>query len=495
MARGLPCEGVSGSPSRWLALCLAFAFALGAGCRGGSDSGHPSILLFVMDTVRRSAVSAYGKNAGTTPAFDALADEGLLYDRAYAQSSWTLPSHASLFTGMLPSQHGVGVDDLAASGKLDLLAERLRAAGYQTLGLSENPWLQSDFGMTQGFEGYVALPHHDPISGRLYPRRELGPFREALQRLLEQRDPARPLFLFVNVMDAHSPYRSPEGELPDSVSREEMDRVADRFPDLFCQDLSPRQRELLRMLYLDGVGRADAKLAATRDLLARVVPGFVTVVTSDHGQQLGEHRRVGHVFTLHEEAIRVPLVVHGLPRTGPCRLSTPVELVQVGASIARWAGAEGTPGASPLPRCGEAVAGAIARSEYFDPTRGAIAREAPLLAGLRRLRARCSARDRTVGDMRTVIAPPYKLIEFGEYGPQLFDLSADPHESESLAAERPGVVSRLAEELPPGKRGASFAVAPDLSGGTEQRLRDLGYLGDDPAPAAGSAAAPERPAE
>ena len=108
--------------------------ALWLGALGCGPERPPSFLLFVIDTLRADAVSAYASVQGTTPALDALAADGVLYRRAFANAPWTLPSHATLFTGLLPSQHGVTWNDTTASGDLVTIAERLRDAGYATFG-------------------------------------------------------------------------------------------------------------------------------------------------------------------------------------------------------------------------------------------------------------------------------------------------------------------------------------------------------------------------
>ena len=125
--------------SRALAVGIALAVEL-ASCKGPPPTHRPSILLFVLDTTRVDAVSAYGRVVGTTPTVDSLAADGLRYDRAYAQAPWTLPSHATPFTGLLPSQHGVGWGRTRAPDAWVTLAERLRDAGYETVGVSENAW-------------------------------------------------------------------------------------------------------------------------------------------------------------------------------------------------------------------------------------------------------------------------------------------------------------------------------------------------------------------
>src|SRR5262245_9771618 len=149
------------------ALVAAVAVAAGVGLmtwlalrparQAAPIDARPSFVLAVLDTMRADAVSCYGSVAGTTPTLDRLAAGGLRYTRAFAQAHWTLPSHATLFTGLAPSRHGVDWRRPEATGDLTTLAERLRDGGYETVGVSENPWVTSAFHLDQGFERFSGV--------------------------------------------------------------------------------------------------------------------------------------------------------------------------------------------------------------------------------------------------------------------------------------------------------------------------------------------------
>ncbi|GAG48102.1 unnamed protein product, partial [marine sediment metagenome] len=143
------------SEMKWRRLAVWIPLWLLLGC-GEAPDPRPSIALVVVDTLRADAVSAYGEVEGTTPHLDRLAAEGLLYQRAFATAPWTITAHASLFTGLEPDRHGVGIHGvMVAPETLVMLAERLRDAGYQTAGFSENTYITEDFGMAQGFETFA----------------------------------------------------------------------------------------------------------------------------------------------------------------------------------------------------------------------------------------------------------------------------------------------------------------------------------------------------
>ena len=143
---------------RYLLCALSLALLTFApGCRDEGPAHPLNFVLFVLDTTRFDAVSAHGVHSGTTPVLDTLASAGLRYTRAFAQSPWTLPSHVTMFTGLLPSQHGAGWRGTRAGDELVTLAERLRDAGYETFGVSENPWVSPSFNLDQGFERLLSV--------------------------------------------------------------------------------------------------------------------------------------------------------------------------------------------------------------------------------------------------------------------------------------------------------------------------------------------------
>ena len=165
-----------------------------------AGSHRPSFVIFISDTTRADAVSAYGAPRGTTPTIDALAREGLLYRRATTHAPWTVPSHATLFTGLLPSQHSVDWPTPRVPDEVVMLAEVLRDAGYETCGVSENIWISNAFNFAQGFDVFVQSKRHLPVT-------------RGLRTWWAQRDPAVPFFVFVNVIDPHWPY-PPTEETP-----------------------------------------------------------------------------------------------------------------------------------------------------------------------------------------------------------------------------------------------------------------------------------------
>lgn len=267
----------------------------------------PNVLLIVLDTTRPDRLSLYGYERSTTPNLEKLAAESTVYTQAYSTSSWTPPSHASLFTGLLPCFHGVTQESSpipALPSKFLTLAEALWESGYRTSGLIGNPMLHKRTGFAQGFEEY-----HE--TWPLRDRDGRHPAEHLLQAVLD-RESDRPFFVFVNLIEPHSPYDS---------SREYFG-IYDRHPEIelvnyhWAQHLVGRmageaELEHLGDLYDSEIQYVDTVVGRIVELLAdrQALDSTLLVITADHGEHFGEHGLVGHIFNLYETNVRVPLII------------------------------------------------------------------------------------------------------------------------------------------------------------------------------------------
>jgi len=258
---------------------------------------RPSILLVTLDTTRADAIGP--EAAGIeTPAFDALAARGLRFRQAYATVPETLPSHASMMTGLYPAGHGLHENARYLPGSQPVLAERLRSAGYATAAFVSSFVLDRRFGLARGFEVY-----DDELPQGLAERTARETTDRALAYLKGQ--PRRPLMLWVHYYDPHHPYRPPEP-------------YRSRFPK------SP---------YLGEVAAMDEQLGRLVQAFERSVGApTALVVAGDHGEGLGDHGEAQHGKLLYQATMHVPLL---LVRTGraPGTSDTPVSLRQVYATI------------------------------------------------------------------------------------------------------------------------------------------------------------------
>ena len=308
---------------------------------------RPDMVLVVIDTLRADHVGAYGYSRPATPNLDALAAEGVLFERAYANASWTLPSFASLLTGLLPHEHRVVRDgkDTTLFGTLPAtvttLAERLQAAGYATGAVLNNTFLAPQFGLNQGFD------HYDwQGAGPTNHRSATDSVSAALSWLNQQQKPA---FLLVHFIEPHAAYDPPAatrgvftsaGKAPVPVPFYYLDArpLAEDGPGV------EERRTYVRGLYDEEVLAADQALGAlVSGLRARPRWGQTTlVVTSDHGEEHWDHGGFEHGHSLHGEVTRVPLIAVGA--VGPHRrVSTVVSLLDLHQSLVQLGGATPDP--------------------------------------------------------------------------------------------------------------------------------------------------------
>jgi arylsulfatase A-like enzyme len=463
-------------------------------CGGAPDESRPSVVLIVVDTLRADAVSVYGSVEGTTPTLDALAAEGLVFRRAFSPSSWTLPAHASLFTGRGIEGHHVGTrGHLALGDDLVTLAERFREADYDTAAFSENMLVSDVFRLLQGFD-YKRVT-------RVFKQGDGVPLDSLwtvdpvihIREWLEQRDARRPFFLFVNLFDPHSPYsvRDENPWVPTGASPEEMRRYAEKPERLLC-DAAPSSRdlEILHGLYLGDVAEADRKLGRILADVHRLGGSdrVITVVTSDHGELFGDRNLLGHEFNLRQGALHVPLVVHGLEAPSAV-IDAPVTLVDVAYSILAWAGLDGSPAPEAeldgrmLPAApGEAPPSRLLTAAYSD----AFSVDPEEWGGIIRFldkdfpRQACGPEDKVFGGMASAIEYPLKYQWYERYPPELYDLSWDPEEMSEQSAHQPEVAARLAARLEgfleeAGLTGDLVEPAEPLDPEAVEALKALGY--------------------
>ncbi len=304
----------------------------------------PNVILIRLDTVRADHLSIYGYSRDTTPFLKELAKEAVVFENSFSTGDFTLSSHASMFTGTYPIQHGARPDpDHFATMPLSYdavtLTEILAKAGWRTLGVAANcVLLDPRFGIAQGFEHFdsryraLDFPKVPPWSLRsrlhvflhdLLPPHEFDlVFRDAsaLNRAafaqLDKRDLGRPFFMFVNYMDAHAPYRPPApfDTLYDAGAKP-MDMTVHREQraDLYSGklQLAAAERDGYMALYDGGIGYLDSQLRLFFEHLKQLglYDDALIIITSDHGEAFGEHGTLEHGMSAYQEQVRVPLLI------------------------------------------------------------------------------------------------------------------------------------------------------------------------------------------
>lgn len=461
-------------------------------------AGRPDVLMVVIDTVRAENMTAYGYDRGTSPNFDMLAAEGALWMDAMAPSTWSLPSHASLFTGTFPGFHMAHDETRHLGPTPPTLAEVLARAGYETRCFTANPHISAHFGLTRGFQ------HADEVwreaeGGRsmmlvyrIVDRLGFGPDDKGGGRVVDHYTDwvearpagAPPSFVFINLLEAHFPFdQLPEEHIRryTQLPRSELAEASVlSFGAQFGRELTDeeivRLREPIRDLYDAGIRYTDALLGrileATRE--GGRLDQTVVLVVSDHGEMVGEHDLYGHGVPMYEPILSVPLLVRYPPRVpAGARATTPVSTVGAYATVLDLVGLEppmkphvgsllptleGFPGGQPL-----------LAERYKGPMGNSV--DDPMASLDRRYRVYRS------GEL--------KLVTATDAPPLLFDLAADPTEAASVADARPEDLARIQEELrqwedllglPPLDAVISAESAPPMDEETRKQLEALGYV-------------------
>lgn len=466
--------------------------------RCGRKPSGPNVILISIDSLRADHLSCYGYPRKTSPNLDALAQSGVLFETSVSTTSWTLPSHAAMLTGLPDVVHGATDIDKWLDGSRVTLAEKFKDAGYATGGFFSGPFLHPGYGFAQGFDQYIDCSTYGDdvvkskdIGAALDLMHEKAPKEQNNERVLENvgawidKSDGKPFFLFVHLWDVHYDWTPPAAydKFTDPRYDGPLDGTGITAIDWKTVGRADRDIQHLRDLY-DGeilwtdhvIGRLLAKLKA-----AGLDDNTIIAVTADHGDEFFEHDGFTHRNTLHEEVVRTPLIIRGpaggqLPgeRSLPpgTRVKEQAAVYDVAPTLLALAGLPPFPvaeGRSLLP----AVHGRRVRPTEATP-------ESLLVGDLQAANAKhffFSLRHDT-----------WKIIVDWEIGKHfVYDLVNDPGEQRPLAesdyplppAELDALcrdarqrLSKLASRLPPiGDRDT-----PSLPAMQEKHLRSLGYL-------------------
>ena len=473
----------------------------------------PNLLLIVFDTARADTFEPWGAVAGATPTVADLASRGTAFPFAVAPSNWTLPSHASMFSGLLPGALGLTSRTLmnrpagknvrpVLAGMADrMLAEVLRRRGYSTRGVSANPLVMPMHGFATGFEelrGVRGVPR--PKSDGTVRSRAAwmmdawrsaaddgaAKAEEIVRQWLSERD-GRPFFWFVNLMECHSPYLPPRPYNNFSVvERLRAAREAARYLShsalyRVCageMDVPEQALRRMRRLYTSAIRLMDDWLARILDHLASagVLDDTVVVLTSDHGENLGENHLIGHALSMDDRLIHIPLVVAGPDAPGQQDIVSLAELPKI---LAPLLGIDDHPWVEDVRPGGFAVSQAAgefwipvrrqAAQQWRLPEEAVINLESPITSATngRYKLVRDVKGERVydlVGDRLEESPIPIDVTSMRDI--PITDMRAALDEVEAMAPHEHAQPDVIAAELPSDKEAAEL----------EERMRELGYL-------------------
>jgi len=446
---------------RSLVLSVAAVAVVATLARGGSwlletrslqalppaPSGVPDVLMIVLDTVRADHLSVYGYERPTTPGLSQLAAQGVLFERAISPSSWTLPSHASLFTGLHVHEHGADSARPFLDTNRPTLAEVLGEQGFATGGFSANTrWVTRNSGIGRGFGRFE---DHFRSSSNAISRTVLG--REVVARLrsfidirgayggktapdvtnafLEWLDgvSSRPVFAFLNYFDAHGPYISPSPYQVRFMTNAQ--RIGERgfafAPPMVESETEPGEESLYAAAYDGAINYLDSEIdRLLQELEARGrLDRTLVVITADHGEAFAEHGFYAHGHSLYMDQVHVPLIFR-LPSVVPAgiRIAAPVSTAEVPATILSLLGLAGQSG----------IPGSSLR-RFWEESAPPVEEEKPLLS---EVGARAGVRPEwpiLYGWVRSLVSGDRHFIQYEDGRAELYDLSTDPKELTDVA--------------------------------------------------------------
>lgn len=480
-----------------------------------------NIVLLVMDTARADVTTSVLSERRGSASFWTAPET--MHFEAYSSAPWTVPSHASLLTGTTPSKHGAHAGHPYLEDTLTTLPCILSSHGYETVAVSNNTWISEEFGFGRGFEtfyktwqyvqsdtdlGRIAREHEgiskittttkalfdgnplknltNAIYGQFFRKDgDDGAARtnEWVDEWLSGRDGSRPFFLFINYLEPHLEYRPPmtfaRDYLPEDVTYEAaMDVSQDAWGYVADKvELTDKDFEVLRALYRAEIDYLTKKIEelVQRFKTAGEWEDTLLIVTSDHGENIGEHGLMDHQYALYDTLLHVPLIIHG----GPFENSMPqypLQLVDIPPTVLEtldidaYDAEEQFQGISFHPDNRDTREYVLA--EYMAPQ--------PSMTALEQRVGDLPSHVRTYDrSLRAIRGEKYKYIRGSDDSQELYDIQIDPVENNDLADVRDDIAAELDSQLD--EWLGSFVHADDqgdvpMDDDTRARLEDLGYL-------------------
>jgi len=498
------------SSSAWVpSVLIVAAICSLAACAGPVETdrdARPNVLWVVWDTVRADHLSVYGYPEPTTPKLEKWAKQARVFDHCTSTAGQTLPSTASMFTGLFPAEHGTHPAWPRLDDRFTTIAERFRDSGYRTYLFSANAYLSREHNFHRGFqveehpwdEAYEdealaivqAKLEPENLTGRLARVRAGSPrkgdlksagalARRGLESWLGHSDSDRPFFAFLNYMEAHRPCIPPRAYRERMLGPEQVEASyrVDAKPWDYTFGLVDYPEEVMELIN----GVYDAAIAELDDRFAELLAGLeasghlentVVVLTADHGEHMGDHHMLEHQFSVYEGLIRVPLIIRYPKAFAPGRDSRPVSGIDLFPTLLELAGIEPPPDTSGR--------GVSLLTPETDRVRYATY---PVVHGSVEHTAG-RHHDWDPGPWRRLLRAIYrgdlKYIEADDGHRELYRLSSDPAESANLVADEPeaaqAMSKRLRDLVESMNRWEPEGPTPEVSTEQHERLKALGYV-------------------
>jgi len=421
--------------------------------------GAPNVLVILMDTVRADHLSVYGYSRQTTPSLQRLANEGVAFDHAFSTSDWTLPAHASLLTGLYPHEHGAEKNHF--DRRSHTISEELRNHGYRTGAFSANLfWFTRSHGFGKCFLHFEDILRSVPDAARrvVFGRaiedflEDHGRLRDIPGRMTAEQinraaldwidaNPSRPFFVFLNYLDAHSPYRPPQPFWSKfSDKKEPGGRLHGRILRTRPR-LTPEQLRDEIDAYDGAIAYVDHQVGELLGELKQrgLDQNTIVVVTSDHGELFDEHGLFTHRIALYYDLIRVPLILRWPSRIPVgMRMEQPASLAWLPATLLDLLGGREA-GAFPGPSLTQAWEDPEKLADWPHPLQELAQMPFKQFAWV----------PAYSGAMKSLVTPRFHYIVHEKSGEQLYEWVEDPKEQHDLMKTPEGkrVGARLKAKL------------------------------------------------
>lgn len=476
---------------------------------------RPNVLFVVLDTCRADAFYDL-LDAGCLPGIERIVADARSYRNASSPAPWTVPSHASLFSGLYPTDHGTSANDPYFDPSTTPLAEKLRMAGYDTAGLSANPWITPGFDFTTGFEQFktadelfwggedisdvpkldtrreqvgelvdrtslVDLPKTlaNAVYAKFFAKRDdtgAKHLTNAATTWLTDRSSDAPFFLFCNYMEPHIRYDPPTKFLVEELSDDADEATAravnqDQWAYLAGDvGMSDQDFAILRSLYRAEIRYLDTQIVRLYKTLVDegLLDDTAIVLVGDHGENIGDHGLMDHQYCLYETLLHVPLVIRYPDAFDPGTTDALVETRALYETVADLAGL-GPADADTAPSLVSAEEWEYAIAEYTSPQPSVKTLDeeyGPLDDEVWRY-------DRA---LRSVRSDRWKFIEGSDGTTELYDIRSDPDESNPIDDDD---VASASSDVLDNRRGpldGPNTDYADIDEASRERLEDLGYL-------------------
>ena len=449
---------------------------------------RPNVLLIVLDTTRADHMSCLGYHRNTSPYIDALGAEGTVYEFAYAPACWTLPSHASLLTGLEPIEAGATSETLHLPESNETIAEILSKAGYDTAAFVCNSWVSKERGFGQGFDEYHEMwrDAHKKEAANHASNIDSITTKKVINWLKEYSNKRNPFFAFINLNCVHLPYRPPEPYLSDFLSSDYTETEVDRISNIMSMwkhlggelVLTERDYAIMRDLYDGEIAFADycAQQITEQLRTLKMLDDTIVIITSDHGENLGEHGRIDHTLSMYETTLHIPLIIRYPKRfEAGTRFKKLVSLVDIAPTL--------------MDLCDVTLDqnniidkyGSLAGNDFLNRPFVGATNERPLM-GISIMKKNYPDFDISTIDCRlgAIRTKDYKLLNNIGGTLELYDMEADPHEINDLSNSKVDIRNKLHHVLNSWRNGLISGSQDQILQSQDQEslemLRSLGYV-------------------